>query len=162
MQTDIVPLPYQLRMAGVDRRPYGSHGLYGSLLHANLMSARHHRDKMFLTFRFAHLFAHLYYDVFLAFVRVHLLHHAAEATFDGMAMLDELQHHGYRLSPGTLYPILHSLGKAGYLSVVRVVVEGKARKYYRITGAGRDALKEVKPKLRELVAEVLSDSGGSG
>lgn len=104
----------------------------------------------------------LYYDVFLAFVRIHLLHHAAEEPFYGMAMLDELQHHGYRLSPGTLYPILHSLEKAGYLSVERVVVDGKARKYYRITDDGRAALEEVKPKLRELVEEVLGDPGTTG
>lgn len=104
----------------------------------------------------------LYYDIFRAFVRVHLLHHAAEEPFYGVAMLDELQHHGYRLSPGTLYPILHSLEKTGYLSVERVVVDGKARKYYQITDAGRAALEEVKPKLRELVAEVLSDSGTTG
>ena len=99
----------------------------------------------------------LYYDVFLAFVRIHLLHHAAEEPFYGVAMLEELQRHGYRLSPGTLYPILHSLEKAGYLSVDRVVVGGKARKYYRITELGRAALDEVKPKLRELVEEVLGD-----
>lgn len=108
----------------------------------------------------------LHYDVFLAFVRIHLLHHAAEEPFYGVGMLEELQRHGYRLSPGTLYPILHGLEKAGYLSVERTVVGGKARKYYRITEAGRIALKEVKPKLRELVKEVLSDlepaSGAAG
>jgi PadR family transcriptional regulator PadR len=99
----------------------------------------------------------LYHDVFLAFVRVHLLHHAAQQPFYGVEMQEELQHHGYRLSPGTLYPILHSLEKTGYLSVERVVVEGKARKYYQITDSGRAALEEVKPKLRELVEEVLGD-----
>lgn len=101
----------------------------------------------------------LYYDVFLAFVRIHLLHHAAEEPFYGVAMLEELQRHGYRLSPGTLYPILHGLHKAGYLSVERSVVGGKARKYYRITESGRVALEEVKPKLRELVEEVLGEIG---
>ncbi len=101
----------------------------------------------------------LYHDVFLAFVRIHLLHHAAEEPFYGVAMLDELQRHGYRLSPGTLYPILHGLEKAGYLSVERVVVSGKARKYYRVTDQGRSALEEVKPRLRELVKEVLGDLG---
>ncbi|WP_434150379.1 PadR family transcriptional regulator [Methylocaldum gracile subsp. desertum] len=104
----------------------------------------------------------LYYDIFLAFVRVHLLHHAAEEPFYGAAMLEELQRHGYRLSPGTLYPILHGLEKAGYLSVEQAVVGGKARKYYRITDQGRTALKGVKPKLRELVEEVLGDLGPAG
>ena len=94
-------------------------------------------------------------DVFMAFVRVHLLHHASKAPVYGLAMIEELARHGYRLSPGTLYPILGSLEDAGFLRSDPVVVAGKVRKYYRITTAGRRALKEFKAKIRELVGEVL-------
>jgi PadR family transcriptional regulator len=94
-------------------------------------------------------------NVFLAFVRVHLLHHAAEHPIYGMAMIEELARHGYELSPGTLYPILHELEAAGYLQAQETVVEGKVRKYYRITALGRKALSEIKPKIRELVGEAL-------
>ncbi|MBI2301644.1 MAG: hypothetical protein HYU66_22310, partial [Armatimonadetes bacterium] len=40
-------------------------------------------------------------DIFLAFVRVHILHHACEAPIYGVEMITELARHGYQLSPGT-------------------------------------------------------------
>jgi len=94
-------------------------------------------------------------DIFLAFVRVHLLYHAAEAPIYGVEMIEELARHGYQLSPGTLYPIFHSMEKLGYLVSERQVVCGKVRKYYRVTDAGRAALKRLRPQIRELVNEVL-------
>jgi len=94
-------------------------------------------------------------DVFMAFVRVHLLHHASEEPIYGLAMIEELARHGYRLSPGTLYPIFRGLEDAGFLRSDPVVVAGKVRKYYRITAAGRRALEEFKVKIRELVGEAL-------
>jgi len=94
-------------------------------------------------------------DVFLAFVRVHLLHHAAEKPIYGMEMMEELGRHGYKLSPGTLYPIFGDLVDAGFLRAEPVVVEGKVRKYYSITPGGRKALAEFKDKIRELTGEAL-------
>jgi DNA-binding PadR family transcriptional regulator len=100
-------------------------------------------------------------DIFLAFVRVHLLYHAAEGPIYGMEMIAELARHGYTLSPGTLYPILHAMEAGGYLVSERQVVEGKVRKYYRATEAGREALALLRPKVRELVNEVLFDRGAT-
>jgi DNA-binding PadR family transcriptional regulator len=97
----------------------------------------------------------LFRDIFLAFVRVHLLHHAAEGPIYGLEMIAELARHGYDLSPGTLYPVLHSLQAAGLLTSEPRAVNGKVRKYYQITDAGRQALAELRPKLREMVDEVL-------
>ena len=94
-------------------------------------------------------------DAFMAFVRVHLLHHASEEPIYGLAMIEELARHGYRLSPGTLYPIFRGLEGAGFLRSDPVVVAGKTRKYYRITSAGRKALQESKVKIRQLVGEAL-------
>jgi PadR family transcriptional regulator, regulatory protein PadR len=94
-------------------------------------------------------------DVFMAFVRVHLLHHASEQPIYGLAMIDELARHGYRLSPGTLYPIFRGLEEAGFLRSQPVVVAGKVRKYYSITAVGRRALEGFKAKIRELVGEAL-------
>ena len=94
-------------------------------------------------------------DVFLAFVRVHILHHAVKEPIFGLEMIEELQRHGYTLSPGTLYPIFHSLEKAGFLSSKGKVVNGKMRKYYRATIKGQRMLAEVKEKINELVGEVL-------
>ena len=99
----------------------------------------------------------IFRDFFLGFVRVHLLHHADEGPIYGLEMLQELARHGYELSPGTLYPILHDLEKAGLLASEQELVQGKIRKYYRITDEGRSTLALLRPKVRELVNEVLRD-----
>jgi PadR family transcriptional regulator PadR len=101
----------------------------------------------------------LLHGIFLAFVRVHLLHHAAEGAIYGAEMIEELARHGYRIGPGTMYPILHSLREKGYLEEERRVIGGKVRKYYRITDAGNGALALLRPKVRELVGEVLVEVG---
>jgi DNA-binding PadR family transcriptional regulator len=94
-------------------------------------------------------------DFFLGFIKVHILHHATEEPVYGLAMIEELQRHGYVVSPGTLYPLLHGLKAAGYLTREDRNVEGKVRKYYFITEAGRAALIEARAMIRELVDEVL-------
>ena len=94
---------------------------------------------------------------FAGFVRLHILHHAAEEAICGVDIVAELGRHGYRLSPGTIYPILHELENAGYLQVHSAVVSGKMRKYYEATPAGELALAEAKVKLRELAEEVLEE-----
>jgi DNA-binding PadR family transcriptional regulator len=93
--------------------------------------------------------------VFIAFVRVHVLHHAAEGPIFGLEMIEELRHHGYSIGPGTLYPILHGLHQNGCLRLRQEVVNGKLRKYYVATAKGKRALAEVRKKIRELVHEVL-------
>lgn len=94
-------------------------------------------------------------DVFLAFARVHILHHADEGRIFGVGVMKELARHGYRLGPGTLYPLLHRLETGGLLTSEITVVAGKARKYYAITRKGRLALIRIRPKLDELVGEAL-------
>jgi len=98
-------------------------------------------------------------DFFLGFVKIHILHHAGHEPIYGVALIDELRRHGYVLGPGTLYPILHELEATGYLEREDRVVEGKVRKYYRLTEAGREALAEAKAKIAELVDEVLEERG---
>ncbi len=100
-------------------------------------------------------------DFFLGFIKIHILHHAAHAPVFGLALIRELARHGYDVSPGTVYPVLHELERAGYLSREDQVVRGKIRKYYRITPRGRRALAEVRVKIAELVAEVLRGEGPS-
>lgn len=97
----------------------------------------------------------LVHDTFRCFIRVHLLHHAAQTPIFGIEMIEELKRHGYALSPGTLYPLLHAMEDAGYLRSEAQVVAGKVRRYYRCTARGRKALEQVKVRIRELTAEVL-------
>jgi DNA-binding PadR family transcriptional regulator len=99
----------------------------------------------------------MFRDFFLGFVRIHILYHANIQPIFGTGIMEELARHGYRLSPGTLYPILHGLEKRGYLSRYDEVVDGKVRKYYSATPAGKMALREAKTRIAELVEEVLHD-----
>jgi DNA-binding PadR family transcriptional regulator len=92
-------------------------------------------------------------DVFLAFARVHILHHANEERVFGVGMMKELARHGYKLGPGTLYPLMHRLVADGLLTSEAVRENGRSRKYYVITRKGRLALGRIRPKLKELVGE---------
>jgi len=96
-------------------------------------------------------------EFFLGFVKIHILYHASREPIYGVEILEELGRHGYRLSPGTLYPTLHRLSREGLLSVERRIVDGKMRKYYVITEQGLSALDEAKKKITELVNEVILD-----
>jgi DNA-binding PadR family transcriptional regulator len=78
-------------------------------------------------------------DFFLGFIRIHILYHATKEPVFGMALIRELSRYGYDISPGTLYPILPHLLDDGYLTVKDKIVNGKIRKYYRITQKGKKA-----------------------
>jgi PadR family transcriptional regulator PadR len=95
------------------------------------------------------------HDFYLGFIKIHILHHARREAVYGLWLIEELNHHGYQLSPGTLYPILHSLEKKGYIQSVKQKVAGKIRIYYKTTDKGSIALDEAKIKVRELIREVL-------
>jgi DNA-binding PadR family transcriptional regulator len=75
-------------------------------------------------------------------------------------MLQELKEHGYEISPGTLYPILHTMAAEGLLEKSDRVVEGKVRKYYRITDRGNTVLTEAKVKAKELYSEICENKRG--
>jgi PadR family transcriptional regulator len=94
-------------------------------------------------------------EFFLGLIKIHILHHAAEEAVYGLALITELGRHGYELSPGKMYPVLHELQRAGYLRRIARVVNGKVRKYYAITGQGVAALAEARTKIGELVGELL-------
>ena len=96
-------------------------------------------------------------DFFVGFIKIHILYHASQGPIYGVEILEELGRHGYRLSPGTLYPTLHRLAREGYLESSSRVVGGKVRRYYTITERGLVALDEARRKIAELVDEVLLD-----
>jgi PadR family transcriptional regulator PadR len=88
------------------------------------------------------------------FVRLHVLHHAAEGELYGHWMIEELGRHGYRMSPGTLYPLLDGLEKRGYLVSRRERAGRSIRRLYSATPLGREALAIARARLRELFREV--------
>ncbi len=82
---------------------------------------------------------------------------AASATPLVLALLSEGESYGYEIlkrvrdvsdgelewTDGMLYPLLHRLRRLGYVTTEwRIPPEGRRRKYYFITDAGRDALAE--------------------
>ncbi|HIC90238.1 MAG TPA: PadR family transcriptional regulator [Anaerolineae bacterium] len=96
-------------------------------------------------------------DLFLGFVKIHILHHAARQPVYGLWLIEELSRHGYNLSPGTLYPTLRRLETQGYLQYEKRVEGGRVRKYYTVTEKGRQALTEARHYIKELTQELLED-----
>jgi DNA-binding PadR family transcriptional regulator len=94
-------------------------------------------------------------DLYVGLIRLHVLHHAAEEPVCGSWIADELRRHGYDISPGTLYPMLHGMEKKGYLKSHQEREGSRARRVYTITRQGRSALKEAKKKVAELFGELF-------
>lgn len=96
-------------------------------------------------------------DLYSGLIRLHILHHAAEEPIFGLGIIEELARHGYKLSPGTLYPLLHGLERKGYVRSSGERTGAKGRRVYRATPAGRKALREAKKKVQELFGELFEN-----
>jgi DNA-binding PadR family transcriptional regulator len=93
-------------------------------------------------------------ELFFGLIRIHVLVHALHEPIFGLAMMEELKHHGYRIGPGTLYPLLHGLEGSGLLRSELKKVSGRRRRVYKITAEGRKALDRAKAKVDELHHEL--------
>ena len=96
-------------------------------------------------------------DLYSGLIRLHVLHHAAHEPIFGLGMVEELARHGYRISPGTLYPLLHGLEKKGYLRAVELRNGKSRRKVYRaakqaVIKAGQYAYRDRRAKKRDFRA----------
>ena len=96
----------------------------------------------------------LFRDFYLGFIRIHILYHARQTPVYGVELMQELGRHGYKVSPGTLYPILHELEEKGYLSSEKHVIKSKVRRYYSITSMGEQAQEETARRAAELIHEI--------
>ena len=96
-------------------------------------------------------------EFLLTFWKIHILHHAEEQGVYGQWMLEELHRHGYRLSPGTLYPVLARMARRGWLRSAEPKKSRDAR-VYRITPEGANVLKRLRASLGELQHEVAPRS----
>ena len=96
-------------------------------------------------------------EIFGGLIRLHVLHHACREPIYGQGIMDELGRHGYRLSPGTLYPVLHGLERSGYLRSRVVRSGGHGRRTYVATATGRRALGAAKAKVWELFREFFEE-----
>lgn len=97
-------------------------------------------------------------ELYYGLIRIHVLLHACHEPIFGLGMMEELAHHGYRIGPGTLYPLLHGLERAGLLKAYRgnkaSAAFGPTRRLYRVTPAGRRALDSAREKVDELYREL--------
>jgi PadR family transcriptional regulator len=97
-----------------------------------------------------------------------------EPTYYTLASLLDGPLHGYgiikrahelsgarlRLTAGTLYGALDRLGEAGMVEAEgEEIVDGRARRYYRLTGSGREALQAEAGRLAH-AASVVADRVG--
>lgn len=101
-------------------------------------------------------------DLLSGLIRLHVLHHAVEGEVYGQRMIEELAHHGYRLSAGTLYPMLRAMEKRGYLVSEERRAGRSMRRIYRATPLGREALDLARGKVRELIGEMMEPCAPSG
>jgi PadR family transcriptional regulator len=105
--------------------------------------------------RSAKAFARRDRGLYSGLIRLHILHHASEKAVFGQWMIDELGQHGYRLSAGTLYPILHGMEQQGYLRSQITRQDGRSRRVYRATASGRRALVTARRRVQELFGEMF-------
>lgn len=95
-------------------------------------------------------------ELYAGMIRLHVLHHASGQPVYGAWIIKELSHHGYSLSPGTLYPLLHGLERKGYLRSKKVVTGRRSQRVYSITPTGRNVFAAAKEKVRELFGELFA------
>lgn len=86
-----------------------------------------------------------------------MLHHAAESGVHGAWLSAELRRHGYDISPGTLYPLLHRMEQSGLLVSHEELAAGRVRRIYTATAAGREELDQLRVAVAELAGEVLAE-----
>jgi PadR family transcriptional regulator PadR len=96
-------------------------------------------------------------SLYSGLIRIHILYHACQGPIFGLGMIEELARHGYKLSAGTLYPLLHGLEKKGLLRSKEKRSGKVARRVYQATPAGRRALVNARAKVEELLGELLED-----
>ena len=98
-------------------------------------------------------------EILLGFWKVHILHHAAEHPVVGQWILTELRRHGYDISPGTLYPLLKRMERAGWLRGKSDPDAGlRGRRYYHLTPAGAAVLSVLREAVVELHHEVVEEA----
>src|ERR687888_2246673 len=96
-------------------------------------------------------------DLYSGLIRLHVLSHACQEPIFGVGIIEELARHGYKLSPGTLYPLLHGLERKGYLRSSKERSGKSSRRIYRATPLGRKVLAAAKEKVSELFGELLEN-----
>jgi PadR family transcriptional regulator, regulatory protein PadR len=99
--------------------------------------------------------AQLHQSIWQGMAKLFILHHAAEAPVYGVRLKKNLSNRGYDISPGSLYPLLHTMERAGLLHCRLKVFKGRVRKYYSITPPGESCLQELRQAFSGLAREIF-------
>lgn len=94
-------------------------------------------------------------QLYSGLIRLHILYHSVQGPVFGLAIIEELARHGYKLSSGSLYPMLHAMERKGYLRSAQERSGKSTRRVYRATARGRQVLKDAEGKVRELFGELF-------
>lgn len=95
-------------------------------------------------------------EILLGFWKIHILYHATKGPVIGQWMIKELRNHGYEVSPGTIYPILHRMERLGWLRSETEESRGpKGKRLFYCTDHGKEVLGVVMEQLKELKEEIL-------
>ncbi len=94
-------------------------------------------------------------DMIQGLVRVRVLRAAALGPVSGVELSRDLATAGHQVSPGTLYPLLHAMEKAGWVQSTGKTVKGKRRRYYRVTKKGRSQLEQALSALDQFLAGII-------
>src|SRR5712692_3387762 len=93
-------------------------------------------------------------DMTKGLVRLRILHAATLGPVSGVELGRNLDSAGHHLGPGTLYPLLHDLEKAGWVKSTGKTVKGKRRRYYRATKKGRSQLEQALSALDQFLVGI--------
>jgi PadR family transcriptional regulator PadR len=105
----------------------------------------------------------LYQSIWQGMVKLFILHQAGEAPVYGVKLKKSLRDRGYDISPGSLYPLLHTMERADLLHCHLKVFKGRVRKYYNITPQGESCLQELRQAFTGVAREIiLGDSTVTG
>jgi PadR family transcriptional regulator, regulatory protein PadR len=88
-------------------------------------------------------------DLFTNVIHLYVLRRASEDSIFGLQILEELSGLGFKLSPGTIYPLLEALERKRLVRS-REVSNGSIRRLYRSTAAGRKALSDAEDRVRRI------------
>ncbi len=90
-------------------------------------------------------------------IKLFILQRAQHESVYGGALIKALRKFDYTVSPGTLYPLLHTLEQTKLLKSHTTTVQGRVRRYYKLTPLGRGCYTEAQHTLAAFVQEMLFD-----
>ena len=101
----------------------------------------------------------LYQSFWQGLVKLFVLHQAGQGPIYGVKLKKALKDRGYDISPGSLYPLLHTMEKANLLDSRLKVFKGRVRKYYGLTPQGESCLQELRQDFSGLAREIILGNG---